>query len=253
MKKVFVAINLISHISATGFDTEDGAPIRQGVHIEWYRTIVPGYQGEAIFVWSDTRYGMRNIFAHKINQDGEMVWGETGAVITDLPGRQEDPVAITDGNGGAFIAWVDYRFDAQGDIFIQHVDTNGDILLDPNGVALAQVEGKQIMINMCTDSLGGVFVTWQDKRGGIDDDIYGTHVAANHDIISQGTGVPIVVEGGNQNAKSIEYAGNNEALLPGLIFARVPMQISMDRGSMWIWQITLKKMGFKLQLPMNRS
>ena len=42
-------------------------------------------------------------------------------------------------------------------------------------------------------------------------------------------------------------------LLPGLIFARVPMQISMDRGSMWIWQITLKKMGFKLQLPMNRS
>jgi len=213
MKKVFIAINLISHLSATGFDTEDGAPIRQGVHIEWYRTIAPGHQGEAIFVWSDTRYGMRNIFAHKINQDGEMVWGETGAVITDLPGRQEDPVAITDGNGGAFIAWVDYRFDAQGDIFIQHVDTNGDILLDPNGVALAQVEGKQITINMCTDSLGGVFVTWQDKRGGIDDDIYGTHVSANHDIISQGTGVPIVVEGGNQNAKSIEYAGNNEAFI----------------------------------------
>jgi len=213
MKKVVVAINIISLLLATGFDTEDGAPIRQGVHIEWYRTIAPGHQGEAIFVWSDTRYGMRNIFAHKINQDGEMVWGETGAVITDLPGRQEDPVAITDGNGGAFIAWVDYRFDAQGDIFIQHVDTNGDILLDPSGIALAQVEGKQITINMCTDSLGGVFVTWQDKRGDVDDDIYGTHVSANHDIISPGTGVPIVVEGGNQNAKSIEYAGNNEAFI----------------------------------------
>ena len=78
---------------------------------------------------------------------------------------------------------------------------------------MAQIEGKQITINMCTDSLGGGFVTWQDKRGGIDDDIYGTHVAANHDIISQGTGVPIVVEGGNQNAKSIEYTGNNEALI----------------------------------------
>ena len=44
MKKVFIAINLISHLSATGFDTEDGAPIRQGVHIEWYRTIAPGDQ-----------------------------------------------------------------------------------------------------------------------------------------------------------------------------------------------------------------
>ena len=63
MKKVVVAINIISLLLATGFDTEDGAPIRQGVHIEWYRTVAPGSQGEAIFVWSDTRYGMRNIFA----------------------------------------------------------------------------------------------------------------------------------------------------------------------------------------------
>ena len=51
---------------------------------------------------------------------------------------------------------------------------------------------------MCTDSLGGVFVTWQDKRGGIDDDIYGTHVSSDHEIINPGSGVPIVVEGGNQ-------------------------------------------------------
>ena len=66
---------------------------------------------------------------------------------------------------------------------------------------------------MCTDSLGGVFVAWQDKRGGIDDDIYGTHVSSDHEIINPGSGVPIVVEGGNQNAKSIEYAGTNEAFI----------------------------------------
>ena len=213
MKKLLCLIFLISFSFAIGFDTEEGAPIRQGVHIEWYRTTASGNQGEAIFVWSDTRYGMRNIFAHKLNQDGELLWGEAGAVITDLPGRQEDPVAITDGSGGAFIAWVDYRFDAQGDIFIQHVDSNGDILLDPSGIALAQVEGKQITINMCTDSLGGVFVTWQDKRGGVDDDIYGTHVSYEHEIVSPGSGIAIVVEGGNQNAKTIEYAGNNEAFI----------------------------------------
>ena len=213
MKQVVIVASLISYIFATGFDSGDGAPIRQGVHIEWYRTVSPGNSGEAIFVWSDTRYGMRNIFAHKINQDGELLWGESGAVVTDLPGRQEDPVSITDGNGGVFIAWVDYRFDEQGDIFFQHLDNNGDILLDPNGIALAQVEGKQITINMCTDSLGGVFVTWQDKRGGVDDDIYGTHVSSDHEIVSPGTGVAIVTEGGNQNAKTIEYAGNSEAFI----------------------------------------
>ena len=81
-------------------------------------------------MWSDTRYGMRNIFAHKIDQDGNLLWGEEGTVVTDLPGRQEDPVAITDGAGGAFIAWGDYRFDSQGDIFFQHIDNTGESLLD---------------------------------------------------------------------------------------------------------------------------
>lgn len=213
MKKAFALANLISILFSTGFDTQNGSPIRQGVHIEWYRTVAPGNNGEAIFVWSDTRYGMRNIFAHKVDQNGQLLWGEQGAVVTDLPGRQEDPVAITDGSGGVFISWVDYRFDEQGDIFIQHLNSDGETLMDDNGVALAQVEGKQITINMCTDSLGGAFITWQDKRSGVDDDIYGTHITADHTIIAPGTGVPIVVEGGNQNAKTIEYAGGAEAFI----------------------------------------
>ena len=213
MKKLVFSIMFVSLTYSTGFDSNDGAPIRQGVHIEWYRTVSPGDQGEAIFVWSDTRYGMRNIFAHKINHDGSMLWGESGAIVTNLPGRQEDPVSIEDGNGGVFIAWVDYRFDAQGDIFIQHLDSDGNLLMDENGIALAQVDGNQITINMCTDSLGGVFVTWQDKRGGVDEDIYGTHVSADNEIVAPGVGVAIAVEGGNQNAKTIEYAGDNQAFI----------------------------------------
>ncbi|MBI88446.1 MAG: hypothetical protein CMG60_00025 [Candidatus Marinimicrobia bacterium] len=213
MKQVVIITSLMSLLFSNGFDSQDGAPIRQGVHVEWYRTTAPGNIGEAIFVWSDTRYGMRNIFAHKVSSDGQMLWGDDGAVVTDLPGRQEDPVAITDGNGGVFIAWVDYRFDEQGDIYFQHLNQDGQILLDDNGIALAQIEGKQITINMCTDSLGGVFVTWQDKRSGIDDDIYGTHISASHNIVSPGVGVPIVTEGGNQNSKTIEYAGDGEAFI----------------------------------------
>ena len=211
--RLLVIFVLSMQLFASDFNSNDGAPIRQGVHIEWYRTIAPGYNGEGIFVWSDTRFGMRNIFAHKIDQDGNLLWGNNGAVITNLPGRQEDPVAITDGAGGAFIAWVDYRFDAQGDIFLQHVNNNGEILLDSNGVALAQVNGKQITINMCTDSLGGAFITWQDNRGGVDDDIYGTHISSDHLIVEPGSGVSIVTEGGNQNAKTIEYAGSNQAFI----------------------------------------
>ena len=190
---------------------DNGIPIRQGVHIEWQRTICPGEPGSMIFVWSDTRYGSRNVFAQKIDSTGALLWGGEGSAVTNLPGRQEDPVAITDGNGGAFISWVDYRFDEEGDIFIQHIDTQGNRMMDDNGAALARVDGRHLTINMCTDSLGGVFVAWQDKRNFLDDDIYGTHVSSNYEIIAPSIGVPIIQMNGNQGAKSLEYAGNNEA------------------------------------------
>ena len=192
---------------------ENGIPIRQGVHIEWQRTLCPGEPGNLIFVWSDTRYGSRNVFAQKVDSTGALLWGTGGSAVTNLPGRQEDPVAITDGDGGAFIAWVDYRFDEEGDIFIQHIDNQGNRMMDNNGAALARIDGRHLTINMCTDSLGGVFVAWQDKRNFLDDDIYGTHVSSSYEIIAPSSGVSIIQMNGNQGAKSLEYAGNNEATI----------------------------------------
>ncbi len=69
----------------------------------------------------------------------------------------------------------------------------------PGGLACAMLlakAGVKVTILEKSDSLGGVFVTWQDKRGGVDDDIYGTHVSAEHNIVAPGSGVAIVVEGG---------------------------------------------------------
>ena len=56
-------------------------------------------------------------------------------------------------------------------------------------------------------------MTWQDKRGGVHDDIYGTHISADYTVIAPGSGVPIVDATGDQNSKTIEYAGNNEAFI----------------------------------------
>ena len=49
----------------------------------------------------------------------EIYLGDNGAVITNLPGRQEDPVAIEDGNGGAFMPGQIIDLIDSGDIFIQ--------------------------------------------------------------------------------------------------------------------------------------
>ncbi|MFQ6605105.1 MAG: T9SS type A sorting domain-containing protein [Fidelibacterota bacterium] len=214
MKK-FIIIVFTVFLTAQSplWDVPAGAPIRQGIHVEWQRTVAPGDNDDVIVVWSDTRNGSRNIYAQKVLPDGSQLWGEFGSPVTNLPGRQEDPVAIEDGAGGAFIAWVDYRFDVAGDIFVQHISSSGQVLMNPSGVPLCQVAGTQITIAMCTDSLGGVFVTWQDNRNGVDQDIYGTHISFDNTVLAEGTGLPLATINGDQYRKSLEYSGNHQAQL----------------------------------------
>ncbi|MBT3216998.1 MAG: T9SS type A sorting domain-containing protein [Candidatus Marinimicrobia bacterium] len=191
----------------------NGVAIRQGVHIEWQKTTCPGSVGSAIMIWSDTRNGNRDVFAQKVSFTGDVFWGTGGVPVTELPGRQEDPVAIEDNAGGAFIAWVDYRFDKEGDIYLQHINSDGNSVLDNLGIAICNVAGKQGSINMCTDSSGGVFITWQDGRNGLDEDIYGTHVDYNNNVGHPGIGVAIIEASGTQGPKSIEYAGDGDAFV----------------------------------------
>ena len=56
MIKRQVILFLIINFLFCQFDwIDDGAPIRQGQHIEWQRTAGGGTNGEVILGWSDTR------------------------------------------------------------------------------------------------------------------------------------------------------------------------------------------------------
>ena len=70
---------------------ENGIPIRQGVHIEWQRTLCPGESGSMIFVWSDTRYGSRNVFAQKRSVGVKITLKivETSAKVSGTEERRE--------------------------------------------------------------------------------------------------------------------------------------------------------------------
>jgi len=73
---ILILILILIPIRANAQETlweSNGIPIRQGVHIEWQRTVCPGDNGSAIFVWSDTRNGSRNVFAQKVNSNGNLV------------------------------------------------------------------------------------------------------------------------------------------------------------------------------------
>jgi hypothetical protein len=69
-----------------------------------------------------------NILAQRINKDGELLWGETGAIVTD-PWTDESisPKIVATSDGGAVVSfqkgWVGYG------IYINIIDNNGKILI----------------------------------------------------------------------------------------------------------------------------
>jgi len=94
---------------------------------------------------------------------------------------QQWPRLVADGAGGAIFAWEDRRGGVDNDIYVQRVRTNGAV--DPawpaNGRALCTATNDQQFPTLVSDGAGGAIVTWQDRRGGVDMDIYAQHVRAD--------------------------------------------------------------------------
>jgi hypothetical protein len=104
--------------------------------------------GNWIISWMDFRndeveYYNNDIYAQKINSSGQKLWlPENGVRICDEDGRQDWMTHVTDGNGGALFLWADQRNDSW-DMFAQHIDSNGNVLWNSEGIMAAGGPGGQ--------------------------------------------------------------------------------------------------------------
>tara|TARA_B100000676_G_scaffold60235_1_gene59559 strand:- start:4882 stop:8007 length:3126 start_codon:yes stop_codon:yes gene_type:complete len=207
---------LIFNLILSQFDwIENGAPIRQGQHIEWQRTAGDGEPGQIIFAWSDTRDSMRDVYVQKIDAQGNKLWGEKGIAVTTAYGRQEDPLLVGDDNGGAFIIWIDYRDepDTKGDVYAQHILSDGSLVWSLEGQPIVVKDGAQRNPNMCKDGNGGAYIIWKDFTVGQYEHVYATHISSDNEIINPGEGIPIMTNDSHHNGISLEIAGLGEAAM----------------------------------------
>ena len=147
--------------------------------------------GGAIVVWQYFRNPRLNVFATRVLASGELdpAWPADGrALLADSAaqetafGGQAFPVIVSDGAGGAIVAWQDERLENDTNIFAQHVLASG--VLDPawpaNGRALSTARGQQDIPTIVSDGAGGAIVTWMDGRSSVTDvDIFAQHVLAS--------------------------------------------------------------------------
>jgi len=164
----------------------DGVAVRQGHHVEWYRSgayrTEGEFAGEAAVAWSDTRNGERGIYIQVFNAEGEPRFPENGLEIVNAPSNQYDPVVTPCIDGGWFIAWIKLEleppFDLFGDIYCTKISAEGEFLWgEPDiGLPVCVTQGVQEDIELIEDGLGGCLIAWKDQRGGDAGDIFCTHV-----------------------------------------------------------------------------
>ena len=140
--------------------------------------IISDNAGGVIMVWEDNRIpaigfnSQTDIYAQRINSTGHIQWEENGTAICTADNFQQNPLLVSDEMGGAIIAWNDYRT-GEYDIYIQRINSAGDIQWLINGTAISSYSGYQNIEDMISDGTGGAIIVWTDSRdSSIERDIY---------------------------------------------------------------------------------
>lgn len=144
--------------------------------------------GGAIIAWGDSRLGSSeiDIYAQHVLAGGtvDAAWPFNGQLICSAAGVQFNPRILSDGAGGAVVAWQDLRGGTTSDLYAQHVLATGAV--DPawpaNGRAICSVAGNQSGISLVSDNSGGAVLTWRDFRVDTTQAVYGQHLLANGQV-----------------------------------------------------------------------
>jgi hypothetical protein len=139
---------------------ENGVPVRddpgQGSPV-----IVPDGASGCIVMWR----GSATVSTQRFDPTGVKQWSTDGIPICTGCYTEQELVAISDGNDGAIIVWVNNNLGFQR-LFAQRIRSSGDVAWVAGGVLLSESASMKYYPEIATDDAGGAFITWSDYNGG---------------------------------------------------------------------------------------
>ncbi|MFX0137005.1 MAG: hypothetical protein ACFFDN_25430, partial [Candidatus Hodarchaeota archaeon] len=170
----------------------NGIAICTETNSKYYPEICSDENGGAIIAWEDHRVSNidRNIYVHKVDSNGNLLWIDNGTPICTELFNQFTPQICSDGAGGAIITWEDER-GVDDDIYAQRINSSGYVEWTSNGITICIESNSQNDASISSDGAGGAIITWTDWRNGSETDIYAQQI--NSTGVAQWTmnGIPI--------------------------------------------------------------
>ncbi len=136
--------------------------------------------GGAILVWYDYREGNSDIYAQRIDSDGNQLWDPNGTLVCNSDGDQYRARICEDGDGGVIITWEDHRTGNYG-IYAQRINSSGDVLWESNGTIISNYPTTQEVPSICSDGSGGAIISWDRRIATGNEDIFAQKINASGD------------------------------------------------------------------------
>jgi hypothetical protein len=176
-------------------------------------SLAAGFQGEPavtfdgtnyLVVWTDERGDDADIYGARVTPGGTVV-DTSGIPLVAVPAYQSAPAVAYDGTD-VLLVWADTRNDVLGDIYAARVTSEGAVL-DSAGFAISAASNLQGSPGIAFGR-DEALVVWQDMRGGIDVDVYGSRITSAGEVLDP-SGVEISAIANNQWFPKVAFDGTN--------------------------------------------
>ncbi|MCK4311244.1 MAG: T9SS type A sorting domain-containing protein, partial [Candidatus Cloacimonetes bacterium] len=115
-------------------------------YISRFATICPS-DSQPIIVWITGE----TMFSHKIDLDGNLLWGEEGITVfeSNYDLNRNSVILKKDGDNGCILSWTDYSYNYnENKILVQRINSNGDLLFGVDGLTLYETYNYGIIASL---------------------------------------------------------------------------------------------------------
>ncbi len=166
-----------------------------------------------------------------------LLWDTTGVAVCTADGWQRAPRIVTDGNGGAIIAWEDLRQGTLAAIYAAKIRPDASLPWKSNGIEISAPAAGQRLAGLIEDGVGGAFVAWWNDAAG-NSDVFVQRINSSGAPVWSSGAMRVCNANGNQQWAEMIADGEGGVILTwhdkrgqdNDIYAQ---RISMDGQELW--------------------